>query len=78
MTGKEAKERIKKQYDRQNQFIKDSYDRISVTAPKGTKAQVKDLLQDGESINGIVNGLLDSWITARKALFSDSDDLPFS
>lgn len=34
MTGKEAKERLEKQYKRQNEHIKENYDRISITLPK--------------------------------------------
>lgn len=85
MTGKEAKERLKKQYNRQNTFIKDNYDRLSVTVPKGYKETIKGLLQHGETINSIINDLLRSWIAGREEnqtketeLFPDlSDDFPF-
>lgn len=57
MTGKEAKERLKKQYNRQNEHIKENYDRVSITLPKGTKERIK---AKGETINGyIVRVVLD-------------------
>ena len=49
MTGKEAKARLKKQYNRQNEHIKENYDRVSITLPKGTKERIK---AKGETING--------------------------
>lgn len=41
MTGKEAKEVLKKQYKRQNEHIKNNYDRISITLPKGMKEHIR-------------------------------------
>ena len=55
MTGKEAKERLEKQYKRQNEHIKENYDRISITLPKGTKERIKS---KGESINGDITRLV--------------------
>ena len=51
MTGKEAIERLEKQYKRQNEHIKENYDRVSITLPKGTKQRIK---ATGESINGFI------------------------
>lgn len=51
MTGKEAKERLERQYKRQNEYIKNNFDRVSVTLPVGTKERIK---ATGESINGFV------------------------
>ena len=51
MTGKEAIERLEKQYKRQNEHIKENYDRVSITLPKGTKERIK---ATGESINGFI------------------------
>ena len=57
MTGKEAKERLKKQHNRQNEHIRENYDRVSITLPKGTKERIK---AKGETINGyIVRVVLD-------------------
>ena len=51
----QALDRQKKQYSRQNDFIKNNYDRISVTLPKGTKDRITQL---GETANGLINRLL--------------------
>ena len=42
-------------YKKQNDKIKENYDRISVTLPKGTKDRVKAL---GLSMNGDINKLV--------------------
>ena len=55
MNGKEAKQRLEKQYKRQNEHIKETYDRVSVTLPKGTKERIK---AKGESINGYITRLV--------------------
>lgn len=55
MQGKEAKKRLENQYKRQNQHIKDNYDRISITLPKGTKERIQ---AKGESLNGYINRLV--------------------
>lgn len=51
MNGKEAIKRLEKQYKRQNEHIKNNYDRISITLPKGMKEQIKN-------IHGSVNGYI--------------------
>lgn len=50
-----ALERQRKQYQRQNDFIKENYERISVTLPKGTKARIKE---EGKTANGLINELI--------------------
>lgn len=55
MNGKEAKKRLEKQYKRQNEHIKDRYDRVSITLPKGTKERI---LSQGKSINGYITELV--------------------
>ena len=55
MTGKEAIERLEKQYKRQNEHIKENYDRVSITLPKGTKERIK---AKGESVNGYITRLV--------------------
>lgn len=50
-----AKARIK----RQNEAIKNKYDRISATLPKGTKEEIE---ARGESVNGLINKLVFEWI----------------
>ena len=55
MSGTEAQKRLEKQYKRQNEYIKNSYDRISVTLPKGTKERIQ---ATGESVNGYITRLV--------------------
>lgn len=55
MTGKEALKRLEKQYKRQNDHIKNSYDRISCTLPKGTKERI---IESGHTVNGLINKLV--------------------
>ena len=50
-----ALERQKKQYQRQNDFIKVNYERVSVTLPKGTKDKIKE---EGKTANGLINELI--------------------
>lgn len=47
-----ALERQKKQYQRQNEYIKESFDRVSVTLPKGTRERIK---ATGQSVNSFIN-----------------------
>ena len=47
-----ALDRQRKQYARQNNYIKDNYERVSVTFPKVTKEKIK---QTGETVNGFIN-----------------------
>lgn len=47
-----ALERQKKQYQRQNNYIKGNFDRVSVTLPKGTKERIKET---GETVNSFIN-----------------------
>lgn len=55
MNGNKAKKTLQKQYKRQNEYIKNSYDRISVTIPKGYKEIIK---KEIGSINGYINELI--------------------
>lgn len=48
---RQAKKTLEKQYKRQNEYIKDNYDRVSITLPKGTKERIKNT---NESINGFI------------------------
>lgn len=50
--AKQAKKTLEKQYKRQNEYIKNTFDRVSVTLPKGTKERIT---ATGESINGFIN-----------------------
>ncbi len=43
-----------------NKYIKDKYDRINFTTPKGRKAEIKAHAdQLGESVNGFINRAID-------------------
>lgn len=59
MDGKEAIKTLQKQYKRQNEYIKNKYDRVSITLPIGTKEQIK---AKGETINGLINKLVLEWL----------------
>lgn len=72
MTGKEAIERLEKQYKRQNEHIKENYDRVSITLPKGTKERIK---ATGESINGFVCRLVTDELD-RLEKTEEKEDLP--
>ncbi len=52
----QALERQKKQYKRQNAYIENTFDRVSVTLPKGTKEKIK--ATGAESVNGYINKLV--------------------
>lgn len=71
MTGKEAIERLEKQYKRQNEHIKKNYDRVSVTLPKGTKERIK---AKGESINGYITRLILADLDESES--ESNDDIP--
>jgi len=53
--AKQAKKTLEKQYRRQNEYIKNTFDRVSVTLPKGTKERIT---ATGESLNGFINRLV--------------------
>lgn len=74
MTGKEAQKRLEKQYKRQNEHIKENYDRVSITLPKGTTDRIKS---QGFTVNGYINKLVleDLERLERKSSTAD-DELP--
>ena len=58
ISAKEAIERVERQQrriKRQNEHIKENYDRVSVTLPKGTKERIK---ARGETVNGYITRLV--------------------
>lgn len=57
-----ALERQRKQYARQNNYIKETFERVSVTLPKGTKDRIK---ATGQSVNGFINNVV------MEALYND-------
>lgn len=48
-------ENYNKRIKKQNAAIKENYDRISCTLPKGTKERI---IASGETVNGLVNRLV--------------------
>ena len=48
----EYKRQLQKTYKRQNEYIKETFDRVSVTLPKGTK---KRIIASGDTLNGFIN-----------------------
>ena len=71
MNEKTAKKILEKQYKRQNEHIKENYDRISVTLPKGTKERIK---ATGESINGYISRLVLADLERMQP--DNNDDIP--
>lgn len=51
-----------KQFKRQNEYIRNNYDRISVTVPPGTKQKIIDL---GYSVNAYINELIKNDLEKR-------------
>lgn len=53
----------KKQQASVTKYVKDHYDRISVTVPQGKRDQIKAHAESqGESVNGFVNRAIDEQI----------------
>lgn len=75
-----ALENYKRRVKAQNERIKESYDRISVTLPKGTKERIQ---AQGLTINGFVNELVLAELerleapTAPKDNGNSSEKCPF-
>lgn len=73
---KKTQEKQEKQYKRQNDFISQNYDRVSVTLPKGYKEKIKELT--GESINGFLNRLVsEEFKRIENSMVYDDQELPF-
>ena len=52
------KQILKDQYARQNEFVKNNYDRISVNVPKGTRDRIKAAIGEGASVNAWIVSLI--------------------
>lgn len=80
MDDMKALENYKRRVKAQNERIKESYDRISVTLPKGTKERIQ---AQGLTINGFVNELVLAELerleapTAPKDNGNSSTECPF-
>lgn len=50
-----------------NKYMKENYDRINLTVPKGKKEQIKEHAESrGESVNGFINRAIDETINRDK------------
>ena len=58
----EALERQQRQWKRQNDYIKNNYERVTVTLPKGSKDAIA---QTGESVNGLINRLVADYLKRK-------------
>ncbi len=67
---KEQLEKLKVRYKKQNDKIRNNYDRISVTLPKGMKEEIKT--KTGKSINAFINELVENELKKY-----ESDKAPF-
>ena len=52
---KQKLEKLNARYKKQNEAIKEKYDRVSVTLPKGTKERIQ---ARGETVNGYITRLV--------------------
>ena len=47
----------------QNKFIKQKYDRVNLTVPKGKKEKIKEAAKAaGQSVNEYINSAIDSYM----------------
>lgn len=50
-----------------NKYMKENYDRINLTVPKGKKDKIKEHAESrGESVNGFINRAIDETINRDK------------
>lgn len=57
----------KKQQASVTKYVKDHYDRISVTVPQGKRDQIKAHAESqGESVNGFINRAIDETMEREK------------
>ena len=51
-----------------NKYMKQNYDRVNLTLPKGKKAIIQDYAAaHGESVNGMINRLIDEELSSVSA-----------
>ena len=77
ISAREAIERVERQQKRikrQNEHIKENYDRVSVTLPKGTKERIQ---AQGLTVNGYINELVLEDLKRREGKESSLSDVPF-
>lgn len=53
----------KKQFDRQNTFNKENYDKVSLMLPKGQKAELQAIAKaKGQSLNAYINSAIQAYM----------------
>lgn len=72
MDEKTAVQKLQKQYSRQNEFIKNNYDRIALTSPPGTKERIKAIIGEGASVNAWINALIEKELKKQEKKNSSS------
>ena len=74
MIGGEIMAVSKAQQKAVNKYMKENYDRINLTVPKGHKAAIQARAdQTGESVNGYINRLIDADMLREKSSDRSSD-----
>ena len=66
MDEKQAIEKLKKQYDRQNEYIKNKYERINLLVQIGTKKRIRDVIEEGESINAFIAAAIEKELQQKE------------
>ena len=66
MKESKAKERLKRIAKKNNEYIKQNYDRVVVLAPTGTKDRIKAVLRPGESVSALINRLISEELERRE------------
>lgn len=72
MPMSDAKKKANKKWNDAN--LKVRYDRIQLVVPAGKKETIKNALKDGESVNGLINALIDKELAARGFGISDCEN----
>lgn len=73
MDAKKIKEQKKKQFNRQNDFIKSAYDRINLTIPKGLKEEIKTAA-GSSSVNAWITSLIMAELKNHKITIDQPKD----
>ncbi len=64
----------KKQQASVNKYVKENYDRVLLTMPKGKKDAIKaHATERGESVNGFVNRAIDEAVERDNATVEDTE-----
>lgn len=69
-TNKEIAESVRRRQKKQNEYIKEKFDRVSVVMPKGRKTLIENT---GEKINAFICTAIDSELKRRGLLPADEE-----